>query len=135
MKRPIAVSMMFYVSALYDGAVGLAFLLKPLALFRLCGVTPVNHPGYVQFSAALLLVFAWMFFRIAGDPVGRRSLIPHGMLLKVSYCAIVAYYWITTGLPYMWKPFAVADAIFLVLYLWAYSGLGRSALSPARPVA
>jgi hypothetical protein len=27
----------------------------------------------------------------------------------------------------MWKPFAIWDALFLVLYVWAYSALGKPA--------
>ncbi len=127
MKRPTVISILFYVAALYDGLIGLVFLIAPMALFRLCGVTPPNHPGYVQFPAALLIVFGWMFLRIAGDPVGRRSLIPYGMLLKVSYCGVVFYHWAATGLPDMWKPFAVVDVVFLVLFAWAYAALGGAA--------
>jgi hypothetical protein len=82
--------------------------------------------GYVQFPAALLLIFALMFLAIARDPVGRRHLIPYGILLKVSYCGVVFFHWFTAGVPYMWKPFAVIDIVFLALFGWAYGSLRRS---------
>jgi len=125
-SRPRAVSVLFYVAALYDGALGVAFLLAAPALFEWVGVTPPNHFGYVHFPAALLMVFALMFVAIAQKPVANRSLIPYGILLKVSYCAVVFYHWFTAGIPYIWKPFAIADLAFLVVFIWAYAELGKS---------
>ena len=125
MSRPRAVSVLFYVAALYDGALGVAFLLAAPALFEWVGVTSPNHFGYVHFPAALLIVFALMFVAIARKPVANRSLIPYGILLKVSYCAVVFYHWFTAGIPYIWKPFAIADLAFLVVFIWAYAELGK----------
>jgi hypothetical protein len=114
---------LFAIAAVYDGLLGLIGLFASDWLFRTFGVTPPNHPGYVQFPSALLLVFALMFVAVARDPARNRDLIPYGMLLKVSYCGVVIYYWATAGIPGMWKPFAVADAGFLVLFAWAYGRL------------
>jgi hypothetical protein len=120
--------LLFILAALYDGVLGLAFLFSPGAVFRRFHVTPPNHFGYVQFPAALLIVFAVMFLAVARSPERNRNLIPFGMLLKVSYCSVVLLYWLTSGIPNMWKPFAVMDVIFLALFGWAYA-----ALSPKGP--
>jgi len=120
MKTRRAISVLFVVSALYDGLLGAAFLFWSDAVFQWFGVTPPNHPGYVQFPAALLVVFGIMFMAIALNPARNRNLIPYGILLKISYCGVVSYYWFTTGLPGMWKPFCVADFIFLFLFAWAW---------------
>lgn len=114
---------LFVLAALYDGILGLAFLLQPGVVFARFGVTPPNHFGYVQFPAALLIVFALMFLAIARDAEANRNLIPFGILLKVSYCAVVFGYGFTTGIPAMWKPFAVADLVFIVLFAWALRSL------------
>jgi hypothetical protein len=114
------ISLLFAVAALYDGALGLIALFAGVQLFQWFGVTPPNHWGYVQFPGALLVVFAIMFVAIATNPVRNRSLIPYGMLLKVSYCGVVFFHWSTAGLPNMWKPFAIFDAIFFVLFAWAF---------------
>jgi len=63
---------LFIVAGLYDGILGLAFLMVPLQIFDMYGVTPPNHLAYIQFPALLLVVFAVMFFRIAMEPVCRR---------------------------------------------------------------
>jgi len=117
---------LFVVAAAYDGVLGVLFLVSGNAVFEWFDVTPPNHAGYIQFPAALLIVFALMFLTIATRPAANRNLIVYGILLKISYCGVVFYHWFTAGIPDMWKPFAVADIVFAVLFLWAYGYLGRA---------
>ena len=86
---------------------------------------PPNHIGYVQFPALLLLVFAWMFFQIARAPLQRRPLIPYGIGLKAAYVLVVLGHWLTAGIPGMWKPFAVFDFLWALLFVMAYVSLGK----------
>jgi hypothetical protein len=120
MKTSPLIRPLFYVAGLYDGLLGLFFLIKPLWLYEIFEVTPPNHVGYVQFPAALLVTFGIMFFAIGRDPDGKRGLIPYGMLLKISFCSVAFYHWIASGIPNMWKPFAIADLVFLFLFVFAY---------------
>jgi len=117
----------YIISGLYDGVLGLAFLIAPGAIFAMYAVDPPNHMAYVQFPALLLILFGIMFFRIAMDPVKNRDLILYGCGLKVSYCSIVFYYMSTTGVPAMWIPWAYADLVFLVLFVITWRGLGQQA--------
>jgi len=126
MKRPM-LSALFVFAAIYDGFFGLVFLTSAGAIFERFGVTPPNHVGYVQFPAALLVIFALMFFAIAMNPERNRNLIPYGMLLKVAYCAIVFWHWAAGGIPNMWKPLAFCDLVFLVLFALAYRATGGAA--------
>jgi hypothetical protein len=114
---------LFIVAALYDGVLGAAFLVATATMVQRLGVTPPNHPGYLQFPAALLLVFAIMFLAVAVDPVKNRNLIPYGILLKVSYCGVVSYHWFTAGVSGIWKPFCILDVAFLLLFAWAWAAL------------
>jgi len=114
---------LFFVAAIYDGFLGLAFLIVPAQIFAMYGVTPPNHMAYIQFPALLLLLFAAMFFRIALDPAARRELILYGCGLKISYCMVAFLYAITTGIPSMWMPWAWADLVFLALFLVAWKKL------------
>ena len=123
MTKKKAIQLLFSVAAIYDGVLGIAFLFTSSALFQWLDVTPPNHLGYVQFSAALLIVFTIMFIAIAMNPVRNRNLIPFGILLKVSYCGVVLFHWLTTGVPGMWKPFCVFDLVFLVFFFWAWAVL------------
>ncbi len=117
--------LLFVVAAAYDGLLGLIGLFWSDRLFAFYGVMPPNHPGYAQFPAALLIVFALMFVAVARNPAQNRSLIPYGMLLKLSFCGVVFFHWFTAGIPDMWKPFAIADAAFFALFAWAYVRLRR----------
>jgi hypothetical protein len=111
----------FFIAGLYDTILGLAFLIYPRFGFDLFGVTYPNHWGYVQFPAALLIVFGIMFFAIAFKPFANANLIPYGVLLKITYSFTIFGYWLIKGLPNMWKPFAVIDIVFAALFIWAYS--------------
>ena len=124
------ISLLFALAALYDGVLGLAFLFFGRAIFQLFNVTPPNHIGYVQFPGALLIVFALMFLAVARRPVANRNLIPYGILLKISYCSTVFSHWFTAGIPNMWKPFAICDLVFIILFGWAYTVLSER--RPAR---
>lgn len=117
------IPVLFAIAALYDGVLGLIGLFGTEWLFRTFGVTPPNHPGYVHFPSALLIVFALMFIAVARNPSKNRDLIPYGMLLKVSFFGVVFYHWAAAGLPDMWKPFAVTDVLFFALFAWAYARL------------
>lgn len=133
MKSQRTISVLFIVAALYDGLLGVAFLFASGRLFEWYKVTPPNHPGYVQFPALLLLIFALMFLAVAWDPVRNRNLIPYGILLKAAYAGVVLYYWLTIDLPDMWKPFCIGDLTFLVLFAWAWVAIGGRAREPRTP--
>ncbi|HPQ42224.1 MAG TPA: hypothetical protein PLV45_17770 [bacterium] len=117
------VSILFLVAAIYDGLLGGLFLFAGRFMFQWSGVTPPNHIGYVQFPGALLIVFAVMFVAVAVNPVKNRNLIPYGILLKLSYCGVVVLHWLGAGIPDMWKPFCIADFIFMLLFGWAWKTL------------
>jgi hypothetical protein len=125
MNKTTGISWLFYVGFLYDAVLGAAFLWFGSRLFDWYQVPPPNHPGYIQFPAGLLLVFALMFLAVARNPLANRNLIPYGILLKVCYCAVVFGHWLTAGIPGMWKPWAILDLAFALLFLWAYFALGR----------
>jgi hypothetical protein len=133
MSSPKWVPPLFWVAALYDGILGLFFLVVPGGVFEWFQVTPPNHYGYVQFPAALLLIFGLMFASIARNPVGRRHLIVYGILLKVAYCGVAGFHWTATGIPGMWKPFVVIDAVMGVLFVLAYVTLAESSRAQGRP--
>lgn len=125
MEKHKGISLFYYLSAAYDGILGVAFLIFPIAIYNWYGITPPNHVGYVHFPAALLIVFTIMFINIGRQPIRNRNLIPYGILLKISYCSVVFWHWFTAGIPDMWKSFAIFDAVFGVLFALTYIFLGK----------
>lgn len=114
------IRVIFRIGALYDGLLGLVFLIAPGFAFTLHGVEPPNHMAYVQFPALLLMLFAAMFWQIGTDPVRFRHLMPYGMGLKLSYCGLAFGYQLTSGIAFMWVPWAWADLVFLVAFILAW---------------
>ncbi len=125
------IAALFYFSSAYDFVLGAVFLAFSPWFFRVFGVEAPNHWGYVHFPALLLILFGIMFYQIAEDPKSNRNLIPYGIMLKGSYCAIVgAYTFLAGNMPEMWKPFGVADFLMLLGFLWSYQKLAPGTQIP-----
>lgn len=131
MSRPL-IKALFYVSALYDGILGLIFLFFWAAIYRMFDVTLPNHAGYVQFPALLLIIFGALFLQVARNPQENRNLIAYGIALKAAYSGTVFWHELTTGIPPMWVWFAWSDLAFLVLFVIARQSL-RTRLPIAQP--
>jgi len=117
----LLIRILFAFAALYDFIIGTVFLFFGPRLFGATGVPPPNHWGYIQFGSLMLMIFGLMFFAITYDPIRNRSLMIYGMLLKICYTGLVAYYWITTDCPFLFKPFAIIDGVMFILFLLAYT--------------
>ena len=122
---PTSIRLLFVASGLYDFIIGATFLFFGPRLFDAAGLMHPNHWGYIQFSSLLLAIFGYMFLAVAANPSANRNLIPFGMLLKLGYVGIVSYYWAQGEAPLLFKPFAVIDAIMLILFIVAYRSLGQ----------
>ena len=124
------IKLIFGFSALYDGLLALVFLFFGPAIFNFFEVPQPNHFGYIHFPASLMLVFALMYWRIALDPLKFRVLMPYGMGLKFSYCAVVFGHRITGGIPSMWLPFAWFDLFSLILFYISWMEVRKHSLLP-----
>jgi len=130
--NPKLIKPFYLIAALYDGVLGIAFIIAPAQIFAMYAVEPPNHMAYVQFPALLLILFGIMFYRIAMDPVKNRDLILYGCGLKVSYCSLTFWYLLTTGVPSMWVPWAWADLVFLVLFVTSWRSLGSNSTAASQ---
>ncbi len=111
---------LFLIAGIYDLIIGLVFLLRGPQLFDWAGVTHPNHWGYIHFGSLMLIIFGMMFLKVASSPYANRNLIPYGMMLKISYIGIIAFYWVQTGVPRLFQPFVIVDLVMLVLFVLAY---------------
>lgn len=125
-KHHLPIRVLFILAAIYDGLLGLAFLLLPVTLLTELGVEDVPSPGYVVFPSALLVVFALMFAAIARRPVANRNLIPYGIGLKLAYAGVVFWQWSLGEAAPLWIPFACADAMFAAAFAWAWLTIPRN---------
>ena len=120
------VRVVFMFAAVYDGALGLAFLFFGSDIFRIANVTSPNDIGYIQFPALLLVVFAVMFFQIARNPPKHRELMLYGAGLKASYVGVVFWHQMRGGIPMLWIPWAWVDLVSLMLFLGAWRRTSNS---------
>jgi hypothetical protein len=111
----------FRIAAIYEGLLGALLFFTPTWPFRQFNVAEPNHPAYIQFPGALLMIFAAMFVKIAREPAHYRHLIPYGIARKGAYCILAFWYWINPGIPGIWKTFAVIDLVMGALFVRAYS--------------
>jgi hypothetical protein len=121
------IRILFVSAGIYDGLLGMAFVVAPRTIFQSMNVAPPNHIAYVQFPAMLLIVFATMYFMVAARPVERRDLVPFGMGLKFAYCVLAFWYMATEGIPTMWVPWAWVDLVYLLLFALAWRQLAFAA--------
>lgn len=118
---------LFWLAAVYDAALGAAFLLAGPTLYRALGIAEPSHWGPTHFAAALLLVFGWMFSRIARDPEREQGLILYGLLLKVAYVGVVLRHAVAGDVPVPFAVFAWIDAAMAVAFLAAWRTLAATA--------
>ncbi len=107
----------FVLAAAYDFILGLLFLVAYPAIYARFGVTLPNHPGYVQFAAAVVAIFGIGFWYVARAPERNRDIIKLGVLLKLAYSGIVLGWWFRGQMPSMWVPFAWADLAFMLAFI------------------
>ena len=112
---------LFLLAGVYDFLIGGVFLFWGRQLYDWATIPQPNHWSYIQFSAFLLMIFGVMFVMIARNPVKNHHLIPLGMLLKLSYSGLAGYYWMSTDIPTLFKPFAIIDAVMLALFFLAWT--------------
>ena len=108
---------LFVVAGAYDFLLGVIFLVAPGAIYARFGVTPANHPAYVQFAAAVVVIFGIGFWFVARSPERNRDIIKLGVLLKLAYSSVVLGWWLRGQIPAMWVPFAWIDLVFLVAFV------------------
>lgn len=115
-----SIKLLFVIAGLYDLLIGFVFLFAGTALLDWAKIPQPTHMGYLQFAALQLVIFGLMFFAVGSDPIANRNLIPFGMLLKVGYASLVAFYAVKGECPTLFQPFAVIDAVMLVLFVVAW---------------
>jgi hypothetical protein len=126
---------LFVVAAAYDFILGVLFLLAYPAVYERFGVALPNHPGYIQFAAAVVAIFGVGFWFVSRAPERNRDIIKLGILLKVAYSSVVLGWWLRGQMPQMWVPFAWIDLAFLATFIAALQALpaagARGAERPA----
>ncbi len=115
----------FWVVGVYDVLLGGAFLLFYKAIYGFFNITPANHPGYVYLPAIFIVAGGIGEFLIARNPLRNVDLVIVRLLMKLSFVAIVFYYYFKQGVPIIFVLIACLSIISVVKGLsflfWAKS--------------
>lgn len=123
------------ILAIYDIVLGIAYLIAFPAMFAAYGVPLPNHPAYVQFGAAFVVIIGIGFWFAAREPVRNRDILKLGFLSKIAYSGIVLGYWFRGMMPGMWVPFAWIDLLMAIGLVAALRAIPLGEVPAAEPPA
>lgn len=118
----------FLVAALYDLALGVAFMVAGPSILGAIGMTLPPHIAYIHLAAVFVFTQGLSYGLAWLDPMGNLGLVRTGVAYKAGYVGLVVVYLVTNQLPSVFfVPWAVLDALFLVgfvLFLRAAAAKG-----------
>ena len=122
MSSPLeAQRLLLTAAALYDGILGLLFLLFFRPILGLLGAAVPENPVYLQLAAGCIALFGLGFWWAAQHPVRNLDLVRLGTGLKVFFVCLAAYAAAVGLLPHpIFLVLALLDALFVVgvVVLW-----------------
>ncbi len=110
---------LFWIAAVYDVALGIAFLFFATPIFEWIGIedTLPEYTSYISLVAAFLFVIGIAYVLIAiGDLYRNRDLVTVGIFYKVAYFSVALWYLIDGMYPHIlfFYVFGLADLAFAV---------------------
>ena len=120
--------LLFLVAGAYDVVLGLAFMAAGESILETVGMTLPPHVAYIHLAALFILVQGISYLFVARDPWRNVGLARVGVLYKAAYTGLAIWYLVTNQMPAtFFIPWAVADAVFLVLFLLFIRAAGERA--------
>lgn len=116
---PAAWRWFFLVAALYDIALGLAFLVAGERILDAIGMVQPPHVAFIQLAAVFVLVQGASYLLPWHDAWANQGVVWVGVGYKASYAALVGWYLVLGILPSVFfVPWAAVDLAFMVGFLW-----------------
>lgn len=115
-----------YTTAVMNLAAAASFLPGAGALRSQAGLTIDAHPFYLMTVALFVGLFGVAYFRLAYTGRAERTLITVSALGKLSFFALLVWYWTEGALPLRAPVLGSADFIFSMLFFaWIFSEKSR----------
>jgi len=122
---------LFLVAAVYDMALGLAFVFLYRPIFEWLGMTLPPHVAFIHLPALFIFVQGLSYWIVYRDPLANLGLVKVGVIYKASYSALAAYYLLTDQIPAMFFAwFGLFDFFFFLGFVWFLRWARRGATSP-----
>lgn len=120
---PAAWRWFFLIAAVYDIALGLAFMVAGESILKAIGMALPPHIAYIQLAAIFIVVQGASYLLPWRDAWSNRGVVWVGVAYKSSYAVLVAWYLVIGLLPSaFFVPWAVIDIGFMVGFLWFLRG-------------
>jgi hypothetical protein len=109
----------FLVAAVYDIALGIAFMVAGESILAAIGMETPPHVAYIQLAAVFVTVQGISYLLPWHDAWSNRGVVWVGVAYKASYAALAAWYLALGILPSVFfVPWAVVDLGFMIGFLW-----------------
>lgn len=108
----------FLFIGIYDVVLGLGFVLFYKSIYQFVGATLPNHPGYIYVPALFLASGGIGEFMIAKNPLKNIDLVAVRLLMKVSFAAVVFYYYFKHWMPTIYVVIALMSILGIILNLY-----------------
>ena len=117
----------FLIGAIYDGVLGLIFLLAPRAIMTVLGIPFPENAIYLQLAAGLIALMGLLHYFVWRDRVSNADIITVLVVFKVFYVLLTILSASQGRLPHpLFGVFAVIDLLFFLVFLGALRAVGRS---------
>lgn len=110
--------LLFLVAAVYDIALGIAFMVAGEAVLDAIGMAGPPHVAYIQLAAVFVAVQGVSYLFAWWDAIANRAIVWVGVIYKAGYTGLAAWYLLLGMIPSVFFiPWAFADFAFLVAFL------------------
>lgn len=116
----------FLIAAVYDIALGFAFLVAGEAILEAIGMDLPPHIAYIQLAAIFIVVQGFSYLLVWRDPWANVGIVWVGVAYKAAYSALAVWYLVIGQLPStFFIPWAIVDVGFLIGFLLFIREAGR----------
>jgi len=113
----------FFAAAVYDIVLGVAFFLLYDPLFSALGIALPNNTSYIHLTAAFVFVQGVGYWFVFQDPDGNRGIVKVGIIYKLAFSGLAAYYWAIGQLLHpVFGVFGLLDLLFLIGFVMFLQG-------------
>lgn len=109
----------FLLAAVYDMALGLVFFVAYKPMLEWLGMTLPPHVSYIHLLAIFVFVQGASYLVAWADPLANLGIVKVGIMYKLGYASLAAYYLVTDQIPAMFFAwFGLFDLLFLIGFVW-----------------
>lgn len=111
--------LVFRIAAVVNWAATIGGIIDPTSLARNFGIPPANYPFLVRIWSGMAFMFGCMFWEIARDLHGKRTLIKYGWIEKCITALSVSWAFVTHTCPeVLFVLIVFTDWIWIPIFLY-----------------